>query len=465
MPEADDIVQEPSRVDLLVAGAELVATMDGTTEVPGGWVAIDGGFVVGVGPAGREPAAARTLRADGCLVTPGLVNAHHHIFQNLTRSFAPAVRAGLFEWLRTLYPRWALLDEEAVYLSAFVGLAELALGGCTTTTDHLYVHPAGGGDMLAAEIAAAREMGVRFHPTRGSMSVSEKDGGLPPDSVCQDEDTILQACEAAVAAHHDRSVGAMVRVALAPCSPFTVSRQLMVASAALAERLDVRLHTHLAEDLDEDSYCLDRYGCRPVEFFEDVGWLSDRSWVAHCVHPSPSEIERLGQARVGVAHCPSSNLLLATGLAPVAELLAAGASVGLGCDGSSSADSASLWLEARTAMLLARYRSGAASTGARHALELATLGGAACLGRQGELGVLRAGAVGDLVCWRLDGPLFAGALSDPVEALLRCGPARAYHTVVAGRLIVEEGALTNEAIEDRLARHRAASARIQGLSR
>ncbi len=295
------------------------------------------------------------------------------------------------------------------------------------------------------------------------MSVSEKDGGLPPESVCEDEDTILAASEAAIAAHHDRSVGAMVRVALAPCSPFTVSRQLMAATAELAERLDVRLHTHLAEDLDEDAYCLERYGCRPVQFFEDVGWLSDRSWVAHCVHPDSSEIERLGNAGVGVAHCPSSNLLLGAGLAPVAEMVAAGVPVGLGCDGSSSADSASLWLEARTAMLLARYRSGAASTGAHQALEMATLGGAACLGRQGELGVLRPGAVGDLVCWRLDGPLFAGALTDPVEALLRCGPARAYHTIVAGRPVVEEGRIVNPDIEDRLARHRDAAARVQGL--
>jgi len=235
----------------------------------------------------------------------------------------------------------------------------------------------------------------------------------------------------------------------------------MASTAELAARLDVRLHTHLAEDPDEDSYCQEIYGCRPVEFFEDVGWLSDRSWVAHCVHPNADETKRLGSAGVGVAHCPSSNLLLGVGLAPVAELLAAGSPVGLGCDGSSSTDSASLWLEARTAMLLARLRGGATSTGAREALELATLGGARCLGRQGELGVLRSGAAGDLVCWRLDGPLFAGALSDPVEALLRCGPVQAFHTVVAGQLVVEEGRIVNPDLEDRLRRHRAASGRVQ----
>ena len=446
-----------------MAGAELLKTMNGDEEIPGGWVAVDHGLVVGVGGPGSEPPAQRTLRADGCLVTPGLVNVHHHIYQNLTRAYRPATQSGLFDWLRALYPRWALLDEEAVYLSTWVGLAELALGGCTTTSDHLYVHPQGGGDLLGAEITAAREVGLRFHPTRGSMSLSEDQGGLPPRSVCEDEDAILAASEAAVNAYHDRSVGAMVRIALAPCSPFSVSRELMSATAELAERLDVRLHTHLAEDPDEDSYCQEVYGCRPVDFFEQVGWLSSRSWVAHCVHPDAGEVERLGRAGVGVAHCPSSNLLLGVGLAPVAELRAAGSPVGLGCDGSSSTDSASLWLEARTAMLLARLRSGAASSGARQALELATLGGASCLGREGELGALVPGAAGDLVCWKLDGPQFAGALSDPVEAWLRCGPVAAHHTVVAGRPVVQDGRIVSPDLEDRLRRHEAAARRAQGL--
>jgi cytosine/adenosine deaminase-related metal-dependent hydrolase len=453
--------EQPHVVDLLVRGAELVATMDGGLEVAGGWVAVNDGLVWGVGGPGSEPPACRTIAAEGCLVTPGLINAHHHIYQNLTRSFAPAVRSGLFGWLRALYPHWARIDEEAVYLSAYVGLAELALGGCTTTTDHLYVHPAGAGDLLGAEISAAQEVGMRFHPTRGSMSVSEEEGGLPPRSVCQDEDTILAACEEAVARHHDPSPGAMVRIALAPCSPFSVSRSLMVATAEMAERLDVRLHTHLTEDPDEDDYCLEAYGCRPVEFFEDVGWMSARSWIAHGVHPNQDEIERLGRAAVGVAHCPSSNLLLGVGMAPVAELLAAGAPVGLGCDGSSSTDAASLWLEARTALLLARHRSGPATTGARQILELATLGGATCLGRSGELGVLRPGAVGDLVCWKLDGPSFAGALSDPIEAFLRCAPLGAFHTVVGGRTVVEQGRFTHTGLDDRLARHRQSAARIQ----
>lgn len=255
-----------------------------------------------------------------------------------------------------------------------------------------------------------------------------------------------------------------MRVALAPCSPFSVSKPLLSATADLATRLDVRLHTHLAEDPDEDDYCRQVYGCRPVELFEDVGWLSERSWVAHCVHPNEAEVAKLGRARVGVAHCPSSNLLLGVGLAPVRELSEAGSPVGLGCDGSSSTDSASLWQEARAALLLARLRSGASSTGARQILEMATLGGAACLGRSGELGVLRQGAVGDVVCWRLEGPQFAGALSDPVEALLRCGPLSAYHTVVSGRAVVRNGQFANQDLDDRLRRHAAVAARIQGLS-
>jgi cytosine/adenosine deaminase-related metal-dependent hydrolase len=368
----------------------------------------------------------------------------------------------LFQWLEVLYPLWARLDEEAAYVSAWVGLAELALGGCTTSTDHLYVHPAGGGDLLGAEIAAARELGMRFHPTRGSMSLSQKDGGLPPDSVVQDDDAILTASEEAVARHHDRSVGAMTRIALAPCSPFTVTKDLMTRTAELAERLDVRLHTHLCEDKDEDQFCLDRFGQRPVEYFEEVGWGTSRSWVAHCVQPNAEEIAKLGSWGTGAAHCPSSNMILGVGLAPVAELRAAGAPVGLGCDGSASADSASLWLEARTALLQAKLRHGPQSFGARDALALATTEGARCLGREGEIGVLAAGAAGDLVVWPLDGPRFAGALSDPVEAWLRCGPVSPRDTIVAGVPIVADGHLVSPDLDSMLRRHRAASERLVG---
>ena len=359
--------------DLVVTGAKLVATCDAERrELAGGWVAVTGGLISAVGGAADpRPAARETLDAAGCLVTPGLVNTHHHMYQNLTRSYAPTVNGTLFEWLSGLYPLWAGLDEEAAYLSAWVALAELALGGCTTSTDHLYVAPAGGGDLWSAEIAAAREVGLRFHPTRGSMTISAKDGGLPPDSVVQDDDEVLADCERLVAAHHDPAWGAMVRVALAPCSPFSVSPELMLRTAELAERLDVRLHTHLAEDPDEDSYCLEHFGRRPVEQYEEVGWLTPRSWVAHCVYPNEAEAARLGAAGVGVAHCPSSNMLLAGGgFAPVRELRAAGSPVGLGCDGSSSSDTSSLWLEARAALTArqaaARARGHDRAGGARH---------------------------------------------------------------------------------------------------
>jgi cytosine/adenosine deaminase-related metal-dependent hydrolase len=444
----------------------LVATVDDERrEVEGGWVAITDGLVTAVGGwTDPEPAAARVLDASGCLVTPGLINTHHHIYQNLTRSFRPAVNGTLFQWLTTLYPRWALLDEEAAYVSAWVGVAELALGGCTTTTDHLYVHPRGAGDLISAEIRGAQEVGVRFHPTRGSMSLSQKDGGLPPDSVVQDDDEILADSERLVALHHDRAWGAMVRIALAPCSPFSVTPDLMRATAELAERLDVRLHTHLAEDPDEDTFAEETFGRRTIEQFEEVGWGTDRAWVAHCIYPNDDEIKRLGSWGTGVAHCPSSNMLIGGGgIAPVADLRAAGVPVGLGCDGSASTDSASLWMEARNALLLGRLRKGPTAMGARDALEIATRGSAGCLGREGELGQLSPGAVGDLVCWPLQGVQFAGALTDPVEAWLRCGPVAARHTVVQGKLVVEDGMIVAPGEDDMLRRHRTISARIQGV--
>jgi cytosine/adenosine deaminase-related metal-dependent hydrolase len=449
--------------DLLVHDAELIATVDDARrEIAGGWVAVTDGVVTALGgPGDPQPEAARRIDARGCLVTPGLVNTHHHLYQNLTRAYAPALTGGLFDWLVTLYPLWARLDEEAAHVSAFVGLAELALSGCTTSTDHLYVHPAGAGDLITAEVTAARELGVRFSPTRGSMSLSVKDGGLPPDSVVQDDDTVLADSQRLVEAHHDRSPTAMTRIALAPCSPFSVSTALMRRTAELAETLDVRLHTHLAETRDEDAFCLEAFGRRPVDYLADVGWMTDRTWLAHVVWPSADEVGRLGAARVGAAHCPSSNMILGSGLAPVAELRAAGAPVGLGVDGSASADSASLWLEARTAMLQGKLRHGAVAMSARDALEMATRGGAACLGRAGEIGQLSVGACGDLAVWSLEGVRFAGALSDPVEAWLRCGPVSARHTVVGGRLVVQDGAVVHPALDEQLAVHRRVSQRIQ----
>ena len=452
--------------DLLIHNARMVATVDpGRREIAGGWVAITDGLISAVGlSTDPKPEATETIDATDCLVTPGLINTHHHFYQNLTRAYPPMTRAPLFGWLKTLYPLWAGIDEEAVFTSAWVGLAELALSGCTTSTDHLYLHPRGAGDLLSAEIGAATDLGMRFHPTRGSMSLSEKDGGLPPDFVVQDDDDILAQSEVAVQRHHDRAHGAMVRIALAPCSPFTVTEQLMVRSAELAERLDVRLHTHFAENIEDDEFSVATFGCRPLEYLERTGWLTSRTWVAHCVMPDHDEVQRLGAAGIGAAHCPSSNLILASGIAPIVDLRAAGVHVGLGVDGSSSADSGSLWLEARQAMLLAKLRNGADAADARMALECATLGGAGCLGRIGEIGTLAIGATGDVAIWPLTGPRFAGAIADPIEAWLRCGPVSARDTIVHGRAIVRDGELVSADVEQRLVDHHRIAARIQRLT-
>ena len=426
---------------------------------------MEDGFIKCVGGSSDPlPLADEVIDATDCLVTPGLVNTHHHLYQNLTRAYPPMTSAPLFGWLQTLYPLWSAIDEESVYVSAWVGLAELALSGCTTSTDHLYLHPKNGGDILSAEIRAARDLGLRFHPTRGSMSLSQKDGGLPPDDVVQDDDTILAESEAAVARHHDRSFGAMTRVALAPCSPFSVTVDLMKRSAELAEKLDVRLHTHFAENAEDDAFSLQRFGCRPMEYLKEVGWCTDRVWLAHCVMPNPEEVKELGRAGVGVAHCPSSNLILASGIAPIVDLRAHGVKVGLGVDGSASADSASLWLEARQAMLLAKLRNGADAGSARMALECATVGGAGCLGREGEIGEISEGAVGDLAIWSLTGPVFAGAVADPIEAWLRCGPTSARDTIVHGRTIVRNGMLVSDELESMLRQHDVLSRKIQRLS-
>ncbi len=451
-------------VDLLIKNAWLVATMDDQRrEIAGGWVAISNGYVEALGASTETaPLAQRSIDASGCLVTPGLINTHHHMFQNLTRAYRPMTAAPLFGWLQSLYPLWtSSIDEEAVYLAAWVGLAELAMSGCTTTTDHHYLHPARAGDLLAAEIQAAIDLSVRFHPTYGSMSLSVKDGGLPPDDAVREEDDILAESKRQVERWHDPSFGSMIQVALAPCSPFTVTPDLMRRTAELAEQLDVRLHTHLAENIEDDEFSMAQFGQRPVELFEEVGWLSDRSWGAHVVRPNGDEIARLGAAGVGVAHCPSSNMILSSGIAPVVEMRNAGCPVGLGCDGSSSADSASLWQEARLAMLQGKLISGADQMDARTALEIATRGGAACLGRVGEIGELSVGAVGDVTVWKLDGPQFAGVVDDPIEGWLRCGPVGAWDVFVHGQAIVENGFLVNSDLDEILTRHGQAALRFQ----
>lgn len=451
--------------DLLIHNALLVATVDDTRrEIPGGWIAISGGFITAIGSSiDPLPDAKEKRDASGCLVTPGLINTHHHLYQNLTRAYPPMTSSPLFGWLQNLYPLWRVLNEESVYASAWVGLAELALSGCTTSTDHLYLHPRGGGDLLTAEISAAQDLGMRFHPTRGSMSLSQKDGGLPPDDVVQEDDEILAQCREAVERHHDRSFGAMTRVALAPCSPFSVTKDLMMHTAQLAEELDVRLHTHFAENSEDDEFSLATFGCRPFEYLQEVGWLSDRTWVAHCVTPNPEEIVQLGRAGIGAAHCPSSNLILASGISPIVNLRRAGVHVGLGVDGSSSADSASLWLEARQAMLLAKLRNGADAADARMALEVATIGGAGCLGRLGEIGQIAVGQVGDLAIWDVTGVRFAGAIADPIEAWLRCGPISVRDTIVHGKFVVRDAQLVSNKVDEMLAVHTKLSRQMQQL--
>jgi cytosine/adenosine deaminase-related metal-dependent hydrolase len=450
--------------DLLIRNAALVATVDADRrELAGGWIAVTDGLVSGVGSStDPEPEAARVIDAEGCLVTPGLINTHHHLFQNLTRAYTPMTSAPLFGWLQTLYPLWtAAIDEESEFLAAWVGLAELALSGCTTSSDHHYLHPPRAGDLLGAEIAAAVDLGMRFHPTYGSMSLSEKDGGLPPDDAVRDEDDILAESERHIARYHDPTHGSMVQIALAPCSPFSVSTDLMIRSAELAERLDVRLHTHLAENSEDDDFAVAKFGMRPVDYYEHCGWMTDRTWGAHVVMPNLDEVGRLGSAGVGIAHCPSSNMILSSGIAPVVDMYHAGCHVGLGCDGSSSADSASLWQEARLSMLAGKLKSGADKMTARLALEIATRGGAGCLGRVGEIGELSVGAVGDVAVWKMDGPVFAGVLDDLIEGWLRCGPTAAWHTIVAGRPVVENGLLMSPKLDEMLADHRVAARRFQ----
>jgi cytosine/adenosine deaminase-related metal-dependent hydrolase len=448
--------------DVVVGGATLVATVDDDRrEVQGGWVSVSNGRITAVGGPGTEPSARHRIDATGCLVTPGLVNAHHHLWQNLTRSYAPMTTTDFLGWLGALYPLWATIDEEAAYLSARVGLAELALGGCTTSSDHLYLQPPDQPSLIDAEIRAAEESGLRFHATRGAVDRGARDGSPMPDRLVESVDDVLADCERLVAKHHQRGPDARVQVALGPHSVFGATSELMRSVAELATTLDVRLHTHLSGDAVDDAYCQELHGCRPVEWFESLGWASDRTWVAHCFFPSDAEIVRLGAAKVGVAHCATAGLLMGVGVAPVNRLRAAGCPVGLGVDGSSNSDSGSMWLEARMAMIANRSRWGPASFAARDALELATRGGAACLGRSGEIGVIAPGANGDIAVWPLTGVPWAGAVSDPIDAWLRCGPSAPRHVLVGGRPVVTDGRLLAIDIDDILVRHESCARRMQ----
>jgi cytosine/adenosine deaminase-related metal-dependent hydrolase len=420
-------------VSTLYVNAHVVTMDDERNEHPGGWLVVDGGFVQQAG-AGTRPDAGEVVDLGGAVVTPGLINTHHHLWQNLTR--ARAQDENLFGWLTTLYPVWARLDAEAEYAAARCGLAELALSGCTTVFDHHYLFPNGGNELLEAEIRAARELGVRIVASRGSMDLGESDGGLPPDSVVEDRDDVLAETEAAT----KLADGASVQIAVAPCSPFSVTKELMRESAELARRLDLKLHTHLVETVEEEEFALQKFGCTPLQYVEELGWLAEDVWCAHCVHLGVEGVAKFGEHDVGVAHCPSSNMRLGAGMAPVRELLDAGVRVGLGVDGSASNERGDLFFEVKQALLVARARGGPKAMTVRDALRLGTRGSAAVLGRD-DIGQLAPGKRADFAVWRTDG-LELGGASDPVAGLVFAGPHRVDRLYVAGEEVVRDGHLT-----------------------
>ena len=439
-----------------IVGGCTVATVDAAgTEYADGHVVITDGRIAAVGP-GPAPDIERAERVDGtgCLATPGFVNTHHHLYQWLTRGYAQD--GTLFEWLTTLYPVWAHLDADLEYAAASAGLAALALSGCTTAMDHHYLFPKSGGDVFGAEVEAARRIGLRFHPTRGAMNLGRSKGGLPPDEVVEDAGAILAACEDAVTKYHDPAPDSMLRVGLAPCSPFSVTGELMRDCAALARELGVRLHTHLAETRDEEEFCLATFGARPVDYVESLGWLGEDVWLAHCVHLSESDIAKYAATGTGTAHCPSSNARLGSGIAPIPELLAAGAPVGLGVDGVASNEHGGLAEELHQAVLFARSRLGPQALSARQALRVATMGGARCLGRDAELGSLETGKLGDLALWRLDG-LGHADIADPVCALALGPPAPLELLLVGGRTVVARNELRTADVIQVAAANRAAA--------
>ena len=420
---------------LVLNGCHVVTMNAARDEHPSGYVAIDGNRIVGAGalPVPGSLAGARRLDASGCLATPGLINTHHHLYQWATRG--RAVDSTLFDWLTELYPVWAGIDEQIVTAAATAALAWLARTGCTTTMDHHYLFPAGGGDVLAATVEAAREVGVRFHPTRGSMDLGASDGGLPPDDVVEDRDAIMAATQAAIEKFHDPSPESMLRIGVAPCSPFSVTRELLADAAGLARSSGVRLHTHIAETADEDAYCAQKFGCTPVEYLDSLGWLGGDVWLAHAVHLDDQAIARLAATGTGVAHCPTSNARLGSGICRTRALLDAGVPVGLGVDGAASNEENSLLAEVKAAALFARAAGGPLAMGVREALELGTLGGARLLGREGEIGSLEPGKLADVALWRLD-TLPHADIADPVAALVLGPIAPLELLLVNGRTVV-----------------------------
>ena len=430
----------------VIRHADVVVTMDGNRrEIRDGAVVVRDNVIEWAGPSGDIPSALmheteHTIDASGRIVLPGLVNTHHHFYQTLTRVIPGAQDAVLFDWLKTLYPIWAELRPDDVHVSTRLALVELLLSGCTTSSDHHYLWP--NGCRLDDQFDAAETIGVRFHGARGSMSLGESQGGLPPDRVTEDEESILRDCRRVVETFHDPAPFAMRRVALAPCSPFSVTSDLMRESAALARSFGaagVRLHTHLAETADEEAFCLARFGLRPAAYVESLGWMGDNVWHAHCVHVDHEEIGRFAAAGVGVAHCPSSNMRLASGIAPIRAMRQAGVHVGLGVDGSASNDSSHLLGETRQALLLQRVQGDPRAMSARQALELATIGGAAVLGRD-DIGSLEPGKAADIIAFDLNALAYSGgAIHDPVAALVFCHPSNVDFAMVNGRVLVENG--------------------------
>ncbi len=455
---------------LLIRHATLLVTMDDhQREIPDGGLFIQDGFIQQVDETANLPSSAdEVLDLSGYILLPGLINTHHHFYQTLTRVVPKAQNANLFQWLKCLYPIWARLTPDDIRVSTKIALAELALSGCTTASDHLYLFP--NGSRLDDEIWAAQEVGVRLHASRGSMSLGESQGGLPPDSVVEREDDILEDSQRLIETYHDPNPGAKIRIVLAPCSPFSVTPDLMRQSASLAREYGVHLHTHLAETEDEQVFCQEKFGFRPVGYMETLNWIGPDVWFAHCVHINHPEMRLMGEAGSGVAHCPTSNMRLASGIAPVLNMLAWGVRVGIGVDGSASNDGSHLLGEARQAMLVARLKAGLEGASlsaqaspdlmtARQALRLATRGGAAVLGRE-DLGSLKVGKCADCIAIKLDRLEFAGALHDPIAALLLCAPVQVDYNLVGGTFVVKDGQLVNIDLPKLVQEHNQAAHRL-----
>jgi cytosine/adenosine deaminase-related metal-dependent hydrolase len=432
---------------IVIDGCAIACVDDAGTEHARGHIVIEGSRIVSVG-AGEAPAeaGAGALRIDGrgMLATPGLVNCHHHMYQHLTRGIAQ--QSNLFEWLVTLYPTWAHVDDDMQQAASRAAIAALLTSGCSLATDHHYLHPHAAGDLLEIEIESARALGIRFHPCRGSMDLGTSRGGLPPDSVVESHDAIMAATEHALDRFHDASAGSMLQIAIAPCSPFSVTEELMRDAATLARARGVRLHTHLAETVEEDDYCLEHYGCRPVEYLERLDWIGPDVWLAHCVHLTDREVKLFGEHGVGVAHCPSSNARLGAGIARVRDLVDAGVHVGLGVDGAASNESGELAGELREALLFARLRGGEAALTARESLALGTIHGARCLGRAADTGSLEAGKLADIALWNVSDLAHAG-IADPVAALVFAAPRPVHTLLVNGRVVVRDAQLMTGDVE------------------